>query len=336
MPTSCHQRARSRSSVASSSDAGDGEQHAPAAPTPGPSGCAGPRTTRSASRASDSARPDAYGACTAMATAPATTPAPSVIHSSTRMRRRRRPAGHTTTRKTRPPASDGQRRVRHEPGDAEHGAGGRVAAVLGQQPGDEAGVARRVAGADLERERAVHRMGVGRHDPPRHDVGAVGRGAGRHGDLRVVAVRVVGGADVELVAGAVVEADGAEGDLDRLVERSEICVGDCVRTAPFGGSDESRLAWAAAGPASASSATTTMARAPSARRIRMVVAAGRVRVPGRSPARGRVLRLELEGQRVHAVALAGRLRAVGEDVAEVRPAPVAAHLDPHHAVGCGR
>src|SRR5690606_16665946 len=42
--------------------------------------------------------------------------------------------------------------------------------------------------------------------------------------------------------------------------------------------------------------------------------------------------LQAERRRVHAVALAGRLRAVVEDVAEVAVAAGAARLDPHHAV----
>ena len=43
--------------------------------------------------------------------------------------------------------------------------------------------------------------------------------------------------------------------------------------------------------------------------------------------------VEVERQAVHAVALAGGLRAVGEDVAEVRAAAPAAHLGADHAVG---
>jgi hypothetical protein len=98
--------------------------------------------------ASVSARPDAYGACTAMATAPATTPAANVAHSSTRIRRRRRPAGHTTTRKTRPPArtaSAVQDTKRATPSTRRR----RGCRRPGEQAGDEVGVAGRVAGADL-------------------------------------------------------------------------------------------------------------------------------------------------------------------------------------------
>src|SRR5579871_6549229 len=43
-------------------------------------------------------------------------------------------------------------------------------------------------------------------------------------------------------------------------------------------------------------------------------------------------RFEVEGGRVHAVAKARRLRPVREHVAEVRPAPPAPHLGPHHSV----
>src|SRR4051794_14877416 len=46
-----------------------------------------------------------------------------------------------------------------------------------------------------------------------------------------------------------------------------------------------------------------------------------------------VPRLEVERERVDAVALAGRVRPVGEHVAEVRVAGRAAHLDPAHPVG---
>src|SRR5687768_6596892 len=53
---------------------------------------------------------------------------------------------------------------------------------------------------------------------------------------------------------------------------------------------------------------------------------------GRPGASGAAGRLEVYRRRVDAEALAGRLGAVLEHVAEVRAAVVAAHLDAHHAV----
>src|SRR6185436_13258267 len=54
--------------------------------------------------------------------------------------------------------------------------------------------------------------------------------------------------------------------------------------------------------------------------------------PEACPALVVVGRLEVERERVDAVALAGRVRPVREDVAEMRVAGGAAHLDPAHAV----
>ena len=103
-PTTRHACVRRRSSVAS--------RPAPTSPsttTRRPQ--ARPELVRSTSHhwlgfsASVRARPDAYGACTAMATSPATTPTPSATHSTTRTRRLRAPAGHTTLRNTGPPTT---------------------------------------------------------------------------------------------------------------------------------------------------------------------------------------------------------------------------------------
>jgi hypothetical protein len=72
-------------------------------------------------------------------------------------------------------------------------------------------------GADLERERALHRMRVGRGDAPRHHVGPVAqRVAGRR--AHSVAGGLRGWIGRDAITLLVVEPDATERDRDRLVE----------------------------------------------------------------------------------------------------------------------
>src|SRR6476469_4546620 len=110
---------------------------------------------------------------------------------------------------------------------------------------------------------------------------------------------------------------------------SRIWDGGWVSTAPLAGSVDSRLAWADAGPASSRRDATVTTRPTRTARGRRTPPFHTIE---KSLLGRRWFPIELEGEGVHAEALARGRRAVVEDVAQVRTAPLAPHLGAGHAV----
>jgi hypothetical protein len=137
-----------------------------------------------------------------------TTNAAHPIHGSASARDRRRPGRRIAAEQGRaeehgdPRELDRARdRVQH-PDRAVAGLGGLE---LGRQRFSVPG---RVA--DVEGERAVHRVRVGRDDPPRDHVGAVGEVGKVRFDLTIGGARVMRRTDVDPVGLLVEHLDGAE------------------------------------------------------------------------------------------------------------------------------
>ena len=147
----------------------------------------------------------------------------------------------------------------------------------GAHPGAGAG------GADREGERSLHRMGIGRDDPPADDVGPFHRR--RQGDADLVASPggMLDRSGLHLPAVGAEDLDGSGRGLDGLTESEHDLQAEReATTAPLAGEVPSSWAWANAGAAKArtpptATATPTPARA---RRPRLT----RVATTGPTPA----------------------------------------------------
>ena len=141
------------------------------------------------------------------------------VQTMTRVRRIRRPNGWIASTNTTPPMSS----ARHANTSPRPTAYSTPTVVLppcseSRRGGKPSGVPGGRFGADLERERALDRMRVGRRDAPRDDVGAVLEVGQRRLHLGSAPVGMLRRAGIDPIPVAVEHADTAERDLDRLVE----------------------------------------------------------------------------------------------------------------------